>query len=128
MRQTTKQQTTRKIRAIVDRWNTEVVACPAIGGRYAGDWEDREQDRWLMFALGAGLTADEAEVAKDWDTPAPPDLAYSVAKYHQLLYAVVCKWPGESRHETALRYIRQAEEQSDCAPSSALPHPPEGSR
>jgi hypothetical protein len=30
--------------------------------------------------------------------------------YHQLLYAVGRKYPGETRHETALRYIRQAEE------------------
>jgi hypothetical protein len=31
------------------------------------------------------------------------------ARYHELLYAVVRKWPGESAHETALRYIREAE-------------------
>ena len=30
--------------------------------------------------------------------------------YNELLYAVARKFPGESRHETALRYIRQAEE------------------
>jgi len=31
-------------------------------------------------------------------------------RYNELLYAVAKKFPGESRHETALRYIRQAEE------------------
>ena len=31
------------------------------------------------------------------------------SKYYELLYAVECKNPGESRHETALRYIREAE-------------------
>lgn len=30
-------------------------------------------------------------------------------KYDQLLYAVVSKFPSESRHETALRYIVQRE-------------------
>ena len=30
--------------------------------------------------------------------------------YHELLYAVARKFPGESRHETALRYIRDTEE------------------
>lgn len=30
-------------------------------------------------------------------------------KYAELIYAVANKYPGESRHETALRYIRQAE-------------------
>jgi hypothetical protein len=31
-------------------------------------------------------------------------------RYNELLYAVARKFPGESRHETALRYIRQMEE------------------
>ncbi len=31
------------------------------------------------------------------------------ALYHQLLYAVERKFEGESRHDTALRYIREAE-------------------
>lgn len=30
------------------------------------------------------------------------------ARYEELLYAVGEKWPGESRHETALKYIQQA--------------------
>jgi len=29
--------------------------------------------------------------------------------YYELLYAVAKTFPGESRHETALRYIREAE-------------------
>lgn len=29
--------------------------------------------------------------------------------YDELIYAVERKFPGESRHETALRYIREAE-------------------
>lgn len=32
------------------------------------------------------------------------------APYHELLFAVGNKYPGESRHQTALRYIRQAEQ------------------
>lgn len=39
-------------------------------------------------------------------------------KYHELLYAVGRKWPNESRHQTALRYIREAEMQ-DGQPASA---------
>jgi len=31
------------------------------------------------------------------------------AKYYDLIYAVSQKWPNETRHETAFRYIRQAE-------------------
>lgn len=30
-------------------------------------------------------------------------------QYDQLIYAVECKFPGESRFETALRYIRERE-------------------
>lgn len=30
-------------------------------------------------------------------------------KYYELLYAVAMKWEGESRHQTALRYIQNAE-------------------
>lgn len=37
------------------------------------------------------------------------------ARYWELLYAVSRKHPGESRHETALRYIQQAEQPSGGA-------------
>ena len=30
--------------------------------------------------------------------------------YLELIYAVATKYPGESRHETALRYIREREQ------------------
>ena len=30
-------------------------------------------------------------------------------KYNELLYAVCRKFPNETRHQTALRYIREAE-------------------
>lgn len=39
-----------------------------------------------------------------------PDAMQELAdKYHELLWAVAHKFPGETRHETALRYIREAE-------------------
>lgn len=45
-----------------------------------------------------------------------PDAMQELAdKYHELLWAVARKFPGETRHETALRYIREAELQS-CEP------------
>lgn len=40
------------------------------------------------------------------------------AKYDELIYAVECKYEGETRHETALRYIRQAEAGCDDAEAS----------
>lgn len=36
-------------------------------------------------------------------------------KYHELLYAVETKYPDETRHETALRYIRKAESKQRLA-------------
>lgn len=36
--------------------------------------------------------------------------ALDVALYRELLHAVSTKYPGETRHDTVLRYIRQAEE------------------
>lgn len=47
-------------------------------------------------------------------TPAPPPSELQL-RYDELLYAVAMKYPGESRHQTALRYIRQAERQSHQA-------------
>ena len=35
--------------------------------------------------------------------------------YKELIYAVASKFPGESRHQTALRYIRNAEKGSGNA-------------
>jgi len=40
------------------------------------------------------------------------------AKYHELLLSVGNKHQGESRHETALRYIRQAEQSHGPASSA----------
>lgn len=36
-------------------------------------------------------------------------------KYNELLYEVQSKFPNESRHETALRYIRSAESRDELA-------------
>jgi len=36
-------------------------------------------------------------------------------KYHELLFAVESKFPNETRHQTALRYIREAESQCKTA-------------
>lgn len=42
-------------------------------------------------------------------TDTPTQESATQALYHELLFAVANKHPGETRHETALRYIRQAE-------------------
>lgn len=47
------------------------------------------------------------------------------ALYDELLFAVGNKYPGETRHQTALRYIRRAEEPSNDTAQAAMPPPPE---
>lgn len=42
-------------------------------------------------------------------------------QYHELLYAVASKHDGETRHETALRYIREREERTE-GPASSSPN------
>jgi hypothetical protein len=43
-------------------------------------------------------------------------------RYNELLYAVARKFAGESRHETALRYIREAEEAHDVRGTPPFTH------
>ncbi len=45
---------------------------------------------------------------------APDEVA---AKYNELLMAVGKKYPSETRHETALRYITEAEQQGNAGPA-----------
>ena len=41
-------------------------------------------------------------------------------KYDELIYQVGIVWPNETRHETALRYLRRAEEVTDKAAQAAV--------
>jgi len=50
-----------------------------------------------------------AESARNTAPSQAPGAEGMEAKYNELLFAVERKFEGETRHETALRYIRQAE-------------------
>jgi len=52
----------------------------------------------------------------------PTPYAELKAKYDELIFAVSTVFPGESRHETALRYIRVAEDRL-AHPSTAQENP-----
>lgn len=41
--------------------------------------------------------------------------------YHELLYVVSRKFVGETRHQTALRYLREAEARPSNGPEQAKP-------
>lgn len=68
--------------------------------------------REFEWALKAGrlppITSNEFE-----------QLIYAHRRYHELLFAVGNKYTGETRHETVLRYIRQAEAAGQRAADSA---------
>ena len=56
---------------------------------------------------------------RDGETPAQQAARWKSC-YHELIMAVGNKYEGESRHETALRYIRQAEA-GCCTPCESNP-------
>jgi hypothetical protein len=52
-------------------------------------------------------------------------------KYYELLYGVASKYPNETRHETALRYIQERENDSingdsECKPNKHVKVPKYG--
>jgi len=56
------------------------------------------------------IDSDEArKTMKELGPPPLPDPDDISDMYFELIYAVGNKHPGETRHQTALRYIRQAE-------------------
>ncbi len=59
------------------------------------------------FAKMRGLLLDDAKV-RDWNTT-PPQRQPLNDLYNELLFAVGNKYPNETRHQTALRYLKQAE-------------------
>ena len=59
----------------------------------------------LMMALVEGRDPDYREAPEEW--------LGTQEKYMELLYAVTNKVPDETRHQTALRYIKNAESQTN---------------
>ena len=62
---------------------------------------------------------DEAPDAQEIERQAE-EIAALRKDYQELIYAVGNKWPGETRHQTALRYIYNAEHQ-EHGPSQRAP-------
>ena len=65
---------------------------------------ERIADHELTAALRNAAPALIAELEQ-----AESRLREAQAQYDELIYAVAQKWPGETRHQTALRYIQSAE-------------------
>ena len=64
------------------------------------------QDKDQMLGLAVRITQDVTQIPQEDSSKRQPltdDL------YYELLFAVGNKYPDETRHQTALRYIKQAE-------------------
>jgi hypothetical protein len=88
-------------------------------------WQHPMVQRNVMAAKALESALAASPVATQGDAkPKPgvwPRAVHQDALYEELLYAVGNKYPGESRHETALRYIRQAEAPSVEQERAAMP-------
>ncbi len=77
----------------------------------ADQWEIASKKWETAYNLrGDNLTTQLHRVARERDQERELRLA-AEEKYHELLYAVEKKHPNETRHETALRYIGERENQ-----------------
>ena len=65
-------------------------------------WKSGDTGSWISVCVAREL---QAATSAEYEAK----LAALEAKYTELLYAVAQKFVGESRHETALRYIRERE-------------------
>lgn len=61
--------------------------------------------------------------AAGYETPEEKELERVRGLYNELLFAVGRKYPGETRHQTALRYIQQAERGNTEADAKAAEAP-----
>lgn len=73
----------------------------------------KTQEPFAYFSIndyGAWEETSDPTAHALYEHPLPPDDV--VQKYEELLYAVHRKFPDETRHQTALRYIKTAESPS----------------
>jgi len=78
-------------------------------------------EKLFNIAEYSNLTKEEKTLGPNWKRD--DDIAM---RYNELLYAVGNKYPGETRHQTALRYIRNAEKPStETSQVANVPPPPE---
>lgn len=79
----------------------------------------KREQRWKAEHQAAELVCDLVkEIVKAAKGQPGGECKSEDPRYQELIMAVSKKYPGETRHETALRYIRQAEEpKTNCCAS-----------
>lgn len=83
---------------------------------------DRTIDSQRQIAVDIHEAADALDVLQRDLAAAQSELASAKAERDKLVMAVAKKYPGETRYQTALRYINQAEAQGNDAGECAA-HP-----
>ena len=71
--------------------------------------EEGSIDRLVMWALDLGFSTGHADTEQDLLDEVGAQIKELKGKYYELLYGVASKFPDETRHQTALRYIKNAE-------------------
>ena len=71
--------------------------------------EEGSIDRLVMWALDLGFSTGHADTEQDFLDEVGAQIKELKGKYYELLYGVASKFPDETRHQTALRYIKNAE-------------------
>lgn len=95
--------------AVLEKLKAQEPALVRYNKHMNGEVEPDPVER-LRFFLSLALTGQNwFDVEKFLDDLPPDDV---VQKYEELLYEVHRKFPDETRHQTALRYIKTAESPS----------------
>ena len=71
--------------------------------------EESSIDRLVMWVLDLGFSTGHADTEQDLLDEVGAQIKELKGKYYELLYGVASKFPDETRHQTALRYIKNAE-------------------
>lgn len=103
-----------------DRLTEQIKRAEAAESALAGVQQELQQAQLGMASQHSTLVSLLARAEE-----AEGQLQALQRDYHELILAVGNKYPGESRHETALRYIRRAEQPSgEAKANAAAPAPP----
>jgi len=87
--------------------------CDELLAEFRSGIEQGKKDGWEACEACHGIVDGKHTEAESLRQ----QLAARQTLYHELLMAVESKWPGETRHQTALRYIRQAERSTTTGPA-----------
>lgn len=92
---------------------------PSLARNYYDLWGTYSDANELLYARVAELEAEMTIINRALSDEGVTShqlrvrVAELEAQYGELIYAVATKYPDETRHQTALRYIQQAENRED---------------